>query len=266
MQAKDIYTTTTTDELESILYYIYMHTSRTSGKSYIGVSYDVKKRKQVHKNEAFNTNSHTYNTHFKRAIRKYGIDDFDTKILWCTPTKKTAYLAEVYYIAVYDTFNGTGYNGTAGGENPPDNKNRKHTKQSRVNMSKGQKGKKHSQEAKDKIRQSSTGRTHSQETKDNISKSKLGTKHHYYGKKLSTKHKNKMSKASLGHKKSKSHVQNIINAKSKLWLITFPDNHTEIIKNLTKFCKDNNLSQGNMCNVAHGKCKQHKGFKCKKLS
>ena len=55
------------------------------------------------------------------------------------------------------------------------------------------------------------------------------------------------------------------NAKAQNWLITYPDGHEEQIKNLNKFCKENNLGQRHMGSVASGKNKQHKGFKCKKL-
>jgi len=50
-----------------------------------------------------------------------------------------------------------------------------------------------------------------------------------------------------------------------LWAITFPDGNTETIKSLTQFCKEHKLSQGNMTEVANGKRKQHKGFKCKHI-
>lgn len=35
-----------------------------------------------------------------------------------------------------------------------------------------------------------------------------------------------------------------------------------IIKNLTEFCRNNNLDSGAMIKVAQGKSKQHKGYKC----
>lgn len=46
------------------------------------------------------------------------------------------------------------------------------------------------------------------------------------------------------------------------WEITFPNGEKEVIKSLTDFCKQYNLSQGNMTEVAYGKRKQHKGFQC----
>ena len=62
--------------------------------------------------------------------------------------------------------------------------------------------------------------------------------------------------------------QNKINSlsKSKEWEITFPDGHTEIIRNLTQFCMEHNLFSSLMCLVAQGKRKHHKGFKCRKVN
>ena len=48
--------------------------------------------------------------------------------------------------------------------------------------------------------------------------------------------------------------------------IITPNGSIVIAKSLTKFCKENNLSQGNMNEVAKGKRKQHKGFKCEYLN
>ena len=49
---------------------------------------------------------------------------------------------------------------------------------------------------------------------------------------------------------------------SKEYIITFPDSHTETIKNMKKFCENNNLIATAMSKVAMGKAKQHKGFSC----
>ena len=50
--------------------------------------------------------------------------------------------------------------------------------------------------------------------------------------------------------------------RKSLWEIIFPDGEKEIIKSLTDFCKQHNLSQGNMTEVSYGNRLQHKGFKC----
>jgi hypothetical protein len=59
--------------------------------------------------------------------------------------------------------------------------------------------------------------------------------------------------------------KNRVDAQSQNWQITYPNGETKIIKNLTQFCRDNNLYQGNMVCVSQGKRKHHKGFKCSKV-
>jgi hypothetical protein len=55
-------------------------------------------------------------------------------------------------------------------------------------------------------------------------------------------------------------------AKSKWYELTFPNKKTIIIKNLSKYCRENNLSAGNLCSVSKGKLKHYKGYKCRQLS
>lgn len=46
------------------------------------------------------------------------------------------------------------------------------------------------------------------------------------------------------------------NMSSKIWHITFPDGKEQVIKNLAEFCRNNNLSAGNLTN--YGKTKGYK--------
>ncbi len=48
----------------------------------------------------------------------------------------------------------------------------------------------------------------------------------------------------------------------KTWKLTSPTGEIIIIKNLNKFCKENNLTNTLMHYVSQGKQKQHKGWKC----
>jgi hypothetical protein len=47
--------------------------------------------------------------------------------------------------------------------------------------------------------------------------------------------------------------------------ITYPNGEIKIIKNLRKFCRENNLYHGAMWRVSQGKRKVYKGFKCIKI-
>ena len=75
------------------------------------------------------------------------------------------------------------------------------------------------------------------------------------GKKLSDETKKKLSDALIGNK-SPFH---------KKYEIIDPTGKKYIVDGLNKFCRDNNLSQGNMSEVANGARQQHKGWKCKLL-
>lgn len=98
--------------------YIYKATSKTSGKSYIGQTNST-----IHQRFYNKIRGHVpvaldgSNLHFHRAIRKYGIDDFEITILETVDTDKLNE-REKYWIAYYDTFN-NGYNMTTGGDGSP---------------------------------------------------------------------------------------------------------------------------------------------------
>jgi hypothetical protein len=90
------------------------------------------------------------------------------------------------------------------------------------------------------------------------------------GKKLSEETKQKISQSlkgvvpwNLGIPNTKKQKEKISNTLSKNWLITFPDRKECQIKNLTKFCKENNLFQSCMILVSQGKQANHKGFICR---
>jgi hypothetical protein len=69
-----------------------------------------------------------------------------------------------------------------------------------------------------------------------------------------------------GVKKSPEHVKNVARAKSQYWEIIHPNGNKEVIRNLSAFCRDYNISDRGMWLVANNYRNQHKGFKCKKLS
>lgn len=102
------------------------------------------------------------------------------------------------------------------------------------------------------------GRVCKESTKRKISKSKTGIK-------MSEEFKKKLSVMRRGVKKSKKHIENVVASKSKYWEITYPDGHVEVIKNLSAFCRENDLSDRGMWMVAHYRRNHHKGFKCKKV-
>ena len=107
-------------EYRGIIYKAYCLTTK---KNYIGQTrQDFLKRQQSHINESFNENCPAYNYHFHRAIRKYGINNFEWSILETIEASSIESLSEcldvleIKYIKLYDSFN-SGYNSTTGGSN-----------------------------------------------------------------------------------------------------------------------------------------------------
>lgn len=93
---------------------IYMYTNKINGKKYIGQAKDFNKRHCSHKKPSAEL------TPFHNAIKKYGIENFEIKILAeniSTQEKMNEY--EIFFIKRYNTLskNGNGYNISNGGSN-----------------------------------------------------------------------------------------------------------------------------------------------------
>ena len=90
------------------------------------------------------------------------------------------------------------------------------------------------------------GKKHTEEVKKIISEKRSGKNNHWYGKKR-PEHGEKVSKALKGRPKSKEHIENYKKArqgkvwKAYYWQIKYNNEEFEI-KNLKKFCRDNNIS------------------------
>ncbi len=92
---------------------VYMHTNKTTGKSYIGVT----KHTMEHRWCGHYWNVNQRNTHFSNAIKKYGKDDWVHTVLY-EGTIDDCYTQEQILIEKHDTLN-NGYNSMEGGVNPP---------------------------------------------------------------------------------------------------------------------------------------------------
>lgn len=100
--------------------YIYKFTNKITGKTYIGQTNDIEKRKRGHKSESFNPKANGYNLPFHAAIRKYGWENFEFEILEEIPDEfGREYLneREIFFISYYKSLvDENGYNLTKGGE------------------------------------------------------------------------------------------------------------------------------------------------------
>lgn len=63
------------------MYYIYKYTNKINGKSYIGQTNNIQKRKNGHRSAAYNPKDFNYNNAFHLALRKYGEENFDFEII-----------------------------------------------------------------------------------------------------------------------------------------------------------------------------------------
>ena len=93
---------------------IYKITNLANGKCYVGQSINIIRRWNDHKRVAFDNSNKNYEYPLYRAIREYGINNFEFSILEeCTPEELDD--KEVYYISLYDSYS-NGYNQTSGGQ------------------------------------------------------------------------------------------------------------------------------------------------------
>ena len=95
---------------------IYMYVNKVNNKKYIGQAKNFNKRHKGHLESSNNEKNKSYNHQFHKAIRKYGISNFEIKILEENiESKKELNEKEIFYIKMYDTFK-RGYNATFGGD------------------------------------------------------------------------------------------------------------------------------------------------------
>jgi group I intron endonuclease len=221
------------------------------GKVYVGQTFNVRKRWQNYKKIS---SSVKHQRHLYNALKCYGSENFIFKIIDISSlTQLELTEKEEYYMdTVYDSrirengynIRGAGNNGTVSEE----------TKQKQSNRMKGNKhhqfGKKHSKEWNLNIKIGNmgkhTGVIKSQKTKTKISET-LKLK---YGKDLNLKEEKKIFwKTYFKQKKWKW-----------LWTLTDPTGNKIYVKNLSRFCTDNNLLSRSMSCVAEGKMHNHRGW------
>lgn len=206
-------------------------------------------------------------------------------------TEEESFNHEKYMIAVFgrkDLGTGILHNRTDGGEGcsgmicsedvklkiKNSNLGKKHTKKSKKKMSElaklrrhieetkrkiGEKsknrkpmlGKKLSEEHKIKIRESNIGKNHTQESKKKMSDAHKGRVY----KPLTEEHKKKLSQANKGKHTVTNEIKNKISNSlcKKTYKLISPLGEELIMKNITKFCRENNLSLSGIRKVIYGK-------------
>lgn len=184
--------------MENYFNCIYCYTNKINGKKYVGQAVNFKKRHQQHCCNSFYENSIDYNLPFHRAIRKYGIENFEINILKENLTSQCLLnFWESYYIDKFDSLakNQKGYNVASGGFNgyscagkteeemieirnkmSEAKKDKPRSDETRQQISKTMKSKnlKRTEEHKRKVSEANKGKRHSQEAKVKISEANKG--------------------------------------------------------------------------------------------
>lgn len=153
------------------MYYIYKITNLVDEKTYIG----------QHKYKKLNDSYMGSGKHLKRAIKKYGIENFKKEILVFNIVRKDFInLLEKEYIKFYRSIGQAEYNITDGGEGGS-YKGRLFSEKTKMKMSESRKGIHLSEETKDKISEKlkgqapwNKGKCHSEETRRKISDANKG--------------------------------------------------------------------------------------------
>lgn len=211
---------------------IYCIHNLTTGKKYIGQTVEKLQRRVVRHFRTVNE------TKISRAIKKYSKYDFVYGIVEEVGDKNLLDEREQYWIKFYDTVE-NGFNIKEGG--------------------KCARGFKQSQSSIEKRRLKLIGKSLSEEHKQKISKA-------HKGKILSKETVDKMIAYRTGRNLTESCKEKISKSHSKNTYELKNQNGIElIIKNLSKFCKENKLSQSYFSRMLKGKRKTYKGWTIKIL-
>lgn len=220
--------------------YVYLLKNTINGKKYVGMtSKDVNTRFLQHCRAA-KANPKTL---LHRSIRKYGVEAWQVSILEKDFQRiEDLCDAEIRYIRSINPELNMARGGMGG-----DNSNCENFK--KYIALRDYSGDKHPM----------FNRQQSDDTRNKISKSKKGIP-------LRADHRRKVTEKLCSYKLSNEDIEKRVESVAKTYEITDPSGRVFMVKNLTKFCKQYNLNQGNMNNVALGRYKSSKGYKVKLVS
>lgn len=232
---------------------MYMHTNKTNGKKYIGITgRDAELR--------WGANGCRYKCHFASAIKKYGWDGFEHEILYSGLSKAEAQKLETELILEFNTTSvQCGYNMTFGGECEIPNE------VTRFKMSVARKRRITSDETRAKMSLSSRGNKHNlghkcpDEVKAKLSAAMAGKKN-TLGHKLSDEHIAKIRASNIGKTVTREAIEKTSAAKFKSVVRLSLDG--EFIKQYSNI-KSAEAESGarHVSECCHGTLKSSGGFK-----
>lgn len=97
--------------------YIYRYTNKINGKTYVGQTNNLNRRKIEHRSAMVNNNNPVYDYPFYRALRKYGFDSFEYSVLEEIEENENSYIdeRERFWISYCNSYE-NGYNQSIGGQ------------------------------------------------------------------------------------------------------------------------------------------------------
>lgn len=227
---------------------VYKITNKINMKIYIGETLKTPlQRLKQHFRSAKNVKSHSYNSPFYNAIRKYGENVFFIEILGEYNTKEELHKKEIEFCEYFNAWSPFGYVLRAG-EGPntvsveTKEKHRKN-KLGSLNPMFGKispnRGKSISDETREKIKKARATQVFSQETIE------------------------KRASKLRGLKREKEVALRIGSTHAKTYTFISPNGEIISVTNLKKFCRETpgNLQSNHMCKVHSGKLPHHKGWK-----
>lgn len=235
---------------------IYKIVCSANGKVYVGSAVDLQARKRGHW-YALRTNTHK-NCHLQNAWHKYGANRFGFVIIELTP-RDLLIEREQYWLDETRSYDRNyGYNVRLIAES---NFGIVRSEDVRRKLSVAKIGKKHGpmpQEYRDAISRAKRGEKHGPQTLETITKRVLARK----GYRHSPETRKKIGDANRGRKPNEKVRAAHYAALSKTWRVIDPDGNEQVILGLERFCREHNLTAVAMANVAKGKQRHHKGWKC----
>lgn len=229
------------------IYYI-LHLS--SGRHYVGSAKSLIARKRSHFWNLKNGPHH--NSKLQRSWNKYGELDFSFHVLEeCTP-ESLEDREQFWMDATRPYYNILRKARSAQGFVMPEDVKQKigqNTKSKYAALSEDEKRRRAELHA-----QKITGRRASEETRKKMSESH----------KAVPVHENSIKNLFEARLLDPDYYFKAADARAKTWyIVTTPDGEELRVRNMSKFCRENNLSQGHMSGMACGRRKYHKGWLCR---
>lgn len=221
-------------------YKIYEITNKINGHNYIGYTkLSLEKRFNLH------NNSKTKKMPIVSAIKKYGCNNFEIKLLCDFDTKEEAISQEIILIKEKKPYYNIHHGGTGGPMYGPMNGmyGKKHTELWLKNKSKSMTGENNPM----------FNKTHTDEVKLILSKKKIG---HTPWNKNKTGVYSQETLSKFKRPKTEEHKNKL----KKQYIFISPTGEKVSVFGLTEFCTDNGLNKGAMSEVWNGKRNVYKGW------